>query len=1570
MAISETHLTDVGRQKFQKELRATNPSFRFSGGAAVAPKSSSKFCTGGKHSGVGFVTQHPCRPVGGKWEEEAWQTARVHAAHVLVDGHWVTGGVCYGFSYQSWKATVKEATNALLQQVADKVLSFPGPKFISGDWNIEPAQCEFVQMLRSLGWQDIQDLAMQRWQISPVPTCKGATRKDYMMLCPMMQERVASCQVRNEIFPDHAVLVAQIAKIGGIPMEPVWHKPHRIDIPKDHIAAWKEQFLVKQDFCCTDSWNSPCLMTAGVKSDSLSNGGRAATQEIKYRPAQPITVKPSRHGDPSLEASCPTRLLKSVFLQVRRLANLQRVMQANSKQPSPSRQQHANSIWRAVVSASGFVPSFRRWWLMRPVTQEDDPILLPPFLPDLPVIQTLSGTMMKNLRHLEQLQMKKAQDRHRKRLAADVHSIFRDVKDAGPMPVETLLTRHETVVIEVPDAGTVVVADSTHFDHGLPVMGDKHPLQLEVCSDNQLWFAQEHSLLIGQTISQVEPIGNVDQMFELFIEAWKKRWDKHRVVSADHWDHIVQFLRIALPLKPMPVQPLTVDRWIDEVSRKPTRAAGGMDGVTRQDLALLPMKQQHQLVELLNQVEQTGVWPKQLLHGAIFSLQKTPQAESVDGYRPITILPLVYRTWSSLRGREMLQHLQSFLPGMLCGSANHQSAMTVWYAVQAHIEQAYLDDGNLCGAITDVTKAFNCLPRIPLIGAAVITGVADEIIRPWMGLLTGLERHFMIRNQISRGVLSATGFAEGCCLSVGAMLLANIALHAYMTVAAPSVRLWSYIDNWELTCPHPESLRLGLQKLQSFAEHLDLTMDAKKAMVWAITPDHRRQLRQDEVPVVMSTRDLGGHLQFSKQLTSKTLLDKCDALMPMWGRLGRSFAPRHLKHKVLRMKAWPSALHACPGVHVSDAVLTSLRASAIQGLRLQKAGCNASVYLGLCLHPMHDPECYAVMQCVVQIRRWIPEHVFSAYAGDVAFVPDRQRVPGPLGVLFDRLEKLAWTWTGQDRWLDHLQHPVSLYDSCIQELRARILVSFQASVGSRISRRHGFEGMQMVDAHATGYATQHLDQEELGLVRALHSGTFITADQTGQAHRIDRTKWTCKFCGEPDSLEHRHWQCSYTTSLREDLSSEFLQWLEDQPPCTRLRGWTTIPDEVIQFQHSLLQIRDTTDQFFVHGSQGRQYCFFTDGAALAPQQRMCRLASWAWCFSLPGMWDFRLGGMGGVPGRWQTVVRAEILAVVGVLQFCLAYNCGGTIVCDNDLVVKRLRALLSGRQIAEDNLCADHDLWQVAGALVSRLSVSVQVVHIYSHQQGGGDAEAIRWACRGNDFADWYAQQAVLRLPPDVQDLQKQAWFMVQQQQKFAKVLLSYMGKVGSLSVAFGQGPTVETSEETTKSETNVEPLAVQNIVQHVSGCVPYHFRKSGYEQWLSWFASISDEESPVRWVSWLELLVHFQVATDRLGVICYKGESGNLRQWQPVDDETTTNWPALISSFGRYGNTLIRLTFPEWRACHRRPTMWRIKFWLSCIPVRMPKGVIDVIEDYFSVHRIMGLNSTKDLIPFPFARP
>jgi hypothetical protein len=70
-------------------------------------------------------------------------------------------------------------------------------------------------------------------------------------------------------------------------------------------------------------------------------------------------------------------------------------------------------------------------------------------------------------------------------------------------------------------------------------------------------------------------------------------------------------------------------------------------------------------------VEETGFWPQQLLNGAIHSLEKVPHAQTVNQYRPITIMPFAYRVYTTIRSHEVLKHLSGVIPPTLLGNVHH-----------------------------------------------------------------------------------------------------------------------------------------------------------------------------------------------------------------------------------------------------------------------------------------------------------------------------------------------------------------------------------------------------------------------------------------------------------------------------------------------------------------------------------------------------------------------------------------------------------------------------------------------------------------------------------------------------------------------------------------------------------------------------------------------------------------------------------------------------------------------------------------------------------------------------------
>ena len=91
-AVSETHLTRPGRQKCRKELLFHGAKLNLQAGAPVAPKSLNVSAVGGKHKGVGFLTDTPARPMSQTWSTEAWNDGRFHIACFAINRRWIQGG--------------------------------------------------------------------------------------------------------------------------------------------------------------------------------------------------------------------------------------------------------------------------------------------------------------------------------------------------------------------------------------------------------------------------------------------------------------------------------------------------------------------------------------------------------------------------------------------------------------------------------------------------------------------------------------------------------------------------------------------------------------------------------------------------------------------------------------------------------------------------------------------------------------------------------------------------------------------------------------------------------------------------------------------------------------------------------------------------------------------------------------------------------------------------------------------------------------------------------------------------------------------------------------------------------------------------------------------------------------------------------------------------------------------------------------------------------------------------------------------------------------------------------------
>ena len=429
------------------------------------------------------------------------------------------------------------------------------------------------------------------------------------------------------------------------------------------------------------------------------------------------------------------------------------------------------------------------------------------------------------------------------------------------------------------------------------------------------------------------------------------------------------------------------------------------------------------------------------------------------------------------------------------------------------------------------------------------------------------------------------------------MLLCNIALSKWLYFRYPSVKLWSYVDNLELTASSIHEAERGLQLMTQFCDLLDLQLDEAKTFYWSNDAADRQAARQEHLPLQSSARDLGAHMEYGRRKTNHVLRARVSTMPQIWTALARSPAPYKQKVHALRVKGWPQALSAGASTCLGDAHVRALRTGACRGLRIHAPGISPMAHLSLVEHPATDPGCALLVQTVATFRRHANldqvSNLLDVIAHEQYTRPPR---PGPCHVLLERLHFIGWAWLGQGWAVDHNQQPVALLHGSQAEVIERLYEGWQHCVQQCLTKRKTFQGIEWASPKFTLEKAAAYSSTKMGLLRRVLNGTFFTADT--QAHNHKAHTLQCKFCGDPDSQHHRFWECKQFDKVRPNpwLTAKVLEG--GLPKCLTYHGWIGLPGSVRELHQALQNCPDTTDWFEPLPFQPTD--FFLDGSCVNP----------------------------------------------------------------------------------------------------------------------------------------------------------------------------------------------------------------------------------------------------------------------------------------------------------------------------------------------------------------------------------
>ena len=285
------------------------------------------------------------------------------------------------------------------------------------------------------------------------------------------------------------------------------------------------------------------------------------------------------------------------------------------------------------------------------------------------------------------------------------------------------------------------------------------------------------------------------------------------------------------------------------------------------------------LAILLELVETTGIWPQGLLDAFYFYDSKADGDCTPLGQRPLSVLPVVYRLWASLR----LGHLREWVEGWLRTSVfslgNGLSSVEVWFSTALDIEEVLSGTGGdqLHVMVADVIKSFDTVDRSILDCVLGRLGLPDWFRKVCFSFHSHVPLRFKLVAGLGEPWSRDGGILQGCPLS----MVFTVALHVPWCRhldSLPDIKPQLYADNLKCSAARPRALLESAMFTAQYVRSVGQDVSPGKCVLLSTSKTVRNAMKLWDISgdggfwkVQLGVRDLGGHLDFTLRARAGTL---------------------------------------------------------------------------------------------------------------------------------------------------------------------------------------------------------------------------------------------------------------------------------------------------------------------------------------------------------------------------------------------------------------------------------------------------------------------------------------------------------------------------------------------------------------------------------------------------------------------------------------------------------------------------------------------------------------------------
>ncbi|KAJ9462006.1 hypothetical protein DIPPA_24140, partial [Diplonema papillatum] len=194
-------------------------------------------------------------------------------------------------------------------------------------------------------------------------------------------------------------------------------------------------------------------------------------------------------------------------------------------------------------------------------------------------------------------------------------------------------------------------------------------------------------------------------------KAWGGIFQRYTTREEPCWG---RFLRMYSPVLPdraeMECEAITVGDVKAALAKMKKSASAGMHGWRIHELQQLPNSLLEGFARVLNEVEESGEWPEELMHALVSLIPKPKSTGDPLSQRPISVAPVLYRIWAAVRAKDAQRWMDELAPEGLHGCRPKHSTEDLFWHLAAEIEEAHLMGRPLYGIAFDFKKCFDSVP--------------------------------------------------------------------------------------------------------------------------------------------------------------------------------------------------------------------------------------------------------------------------------------------------------------------------------------------------------------------------------------------------------------------------------------------------------------------------------------------------------------------------------------------------------------------------------------------------------------------------------------------------------------------------------------------------------------------------------------------------------------------------------------------------------------------------------------------------------------------------------------------